>query len=156
MSSLNQLVVGILASLSGICLASIGGLPGVPKGRTKEEKASWIDWGGSHLNIPEILQSQQAFEAGMPKQAFKSLSKARREIKQGRIKVVETPAFSAQLNNNLAVSAHNLSQRTNVLSKPRLQSVAQRCIIHAAQVPTPSLEIKDTIAHNLKVIVRKR
>jgi len=150
MRSFKQLLVEVLASLGGIGSASIGGLPGIPRSR-EEEQTIWVDWGGSHLNFPEIQQSQQAFKQGAYDRAYEFLRRAQKSIK------VETSTFRAQLFNNLAVSAYNLSERVDdMTTRQRLLNKAQDDITRAASITTSSLELSDAVRHNLAIIGRKR
>jgi len=155
MRSLKQVLVGLLVSLSGVGTASIGGLPGVPKPKTQvEEKVCWVNWGGSHLSVPEVHESQQAFEQGADDQAHRSLCKVRGSMKQGRI--VETTTFEIQLHNNLAVSALNCSQHVDDARKQqRLRNLARGYISRAAQRRTSSLELSDAVKQNLDLINRE-
>jgi hypothetical protein len=136
MGSLKRILIELVASFGGIGTASTGGLPGTPTDR-EEKETIWLDWGGSHLDIPEIKQSQQAFEQGDSARAYKHLCKA-----------LESPEpkpslFEAQLFNNLAVSAYNSG----------LIAEAQGYITRAAEVETGSQELSDAIVDNKAIIM---
>jgi hypothetical protein len=153
MCSFEWILVSLLSALGGIGVASIGGLPGAPKGRTEEGGLIWVPWGGRHLKIPEIEPSQRAFDQGAYDHAYRSLRKVRRSIKQGCIS--ETPIFEIQLYNNLAVSAHRLSQLADDARKQqRLRNLARYYITCAAQIPTSSRELSRAIRRNIDLIDR--
>jgi hypothetical protein len=131
---LKRMFIGLLGSLGGVGTASIGGLSGMDKGELDEEGALWIDWGGSLLDIPEILQIQQAFEVGARDQeVYESLIQAQQKFN------VPDPSLEAQFLNNLAVSAYDLG----------LDDEARSLIRSAAQIETDSWEVSETILHNL-------
>jgi hypothetical protein len=154
MCSFERILVSLLSALGGIGVASIGGLPGAPKGRTEEEKPIWVPWGGRHLKIPEIELSEQAFERGAYGEAYESLCGVL-SVSQGQIEA-EAP-FEAQLYNNLAVSAHELSQRVDEASTRQLLGIEARDYIdYAAQIPTSSRELSHAIRRNLDLISRVR
>jgi len=134
MGFIRRILVGLLSSLGGIGLASMGGLPGV-SGRQmeKDEEPIWADWGGSVLDIPEIRLSQQAFEGRALDQAYEFLIQAQQGIE------TQSPTFEAQLLNNLAVSACGLG----------LHNEASEYIRSAAQIETNSWEIFNIVRCNL-------
>jgi hypothetical protein len=151
--ALKRMLFGLLSPLSGIGAASLGGLPGVPKGRTEEEQPIWVHWGGRHLKIPEIWASEQAFERGAYGEAYDSLRRVRVYVRQGQIKA--KALFRAQLLNNLAVSAHKVSQRVDEASTRQFFRIRARYYIsHAAQIPTSSWELSHAIRRNMDLIDR--
>mgnify|MGYP006987950847 FL=1 len=150
MASLKRMLMGLLTSIGGMGTASIGGLPG-PTKRREDFKAKWIDWGGSHRGIPKVMQSQQAHNDGAHRQAFGHLQKVRKDVERGRSPA--TPAFQAQLNNNLAVCAHECGeQAVSSLRRQRWQGIAKQCITRASEISTSSFEISETVSHNHQVI----
>ena len=150
MGALKKLLIDVLASLSGIGTASIGGLPGITRGQ-EEEETVWVPWGGSHLAIPELRQSQEAFKQGAYDRAYKSLRRIPESVR------VETPTFKAQLLNNCAVSAYRFSQQVDDVNRRQaLQNEAQDYITRAAAIPTFSSELSDAVKRNLTIIGRKR
>ena len=152
MRFLKKLLVELLTSLGGIGTSSIGGLPGTPRSREEEKKTIWVDWGGSHLTIPELKRSQEAFKQGAYDQAYEHLGIAQESIK------IETPTFKAQLLNNRAVSAYELSWQVDDVNRRQvLQNEAQDYITRAAtKIETFPQELSDAIMHNLTRIGRKR
>jgi hypothetical protein len=150
MHSLKRILITFLLSPSGIGAASIGGLPGTPRSR-EEEETIWVDWGGSHLTVPELQQSQEAFKQGAYDRAYESLRRVLESVK------VETPAFNAQLLNNLAVSAYKFSQQVDDASRRQmLQNEAKDCITRAAGIQTFSLELSDAVRQNLTITSGRR
>jgi Flp pilus assembly protein TadD len=138
MHSLKRVLVEFVVLFSGVGIASIGGLPGVPRSRSRAERETiWVDWGGSQLSIPEIKQSQLAFEKAAFDEAYKALGKVQ------DIGEPKTPSFDAQVLNNLAVSAY---------SSGRVEQ-ARDYMILAAQIETVPQELSDAIAHNLDLIM---
>jgi hypothetical protein len=152
MAHLKRLLIGILTSIGGVGGASIGGLPGPTQGPRSRE-AKWIDWGGSHRNIPNVMQSQRAYDNGNHKEAFKHLKRVRREVERGGSP--GNPGFRAQLNNNLAVCAHNCGQQA--LFQPRRdrwEGLARQYIARAVEIRTSSREISNIVGNNHRVIAR--
>jgi len=150
MHSLKQLLIELAASFVGVGTASIGGLPGTPRGR-EEEETIWIPWGGFHLTIPELWQSQEAFKQGAYDRAYESLRGIPESVR------VETPAFKAQLLNNRAVSAYRFSQQVGDVNKRQmLQNEAQDHITRAAGIETFSSELSEAVKRNLTIIGRER
>jgi hypothetical protein len=149
--ALKRILIGLLSPLGGIGAASIGGLPGAPKGQTEEEKPIWVPWGGRHLRIPGIEPSERAFERGAYGEAYRSLRRVRACVRQGQIEA--RAPFRAQLYNNLAVSAHKRSQAVDdTVMQQRLRSAARYYINHAAQIPTSSWELAHAIRRNHDLI----
>jgi hypothetical protein len=151
--TLRRMLIGLLSSLSGIGTAAIGGLPGPPKPRRKGAKLIWISWGGRHRKIHGTMLSQQAFSRRAYREAYDSLDRLRGCIIRGQIKV--EAKFKAQLYNNLAVSAHELSQCVDDASEEqRLRIKAWAYIKRAARIPISSREISAAIRHNRSLMWR--
>ena len=109
MASLGKMVLRVLGSLAGIGTASIGGLPGIPRGdQSPPESLKWVPWGGSQLHEKAFKDSQEAFYWENYQDAYETLTKA---LKQGGLLAkIQTADERAQLYNNLAVLLANLGR----------------------------------------------